>query len=250
MTNLAIAGFFAVFAALTGYGFVSQRRRTRRMAETETTRSDQVLEGLVELKGTVRARETVRDPLSNDEAVLVDWELTKQELDADGDIQDRTIASGRREAVFDLEDEGGTIRVDPEGATLKMSGSNRHKETLRGHDDRLTSLREGTESDQGGTERAGVSIRADGVSTLIDFDTDDRRTYRAETLTPGDGVYVLGTATRDGEETIVGRGDTRGKYFLSDMSEAELSDTFASNQLLLGVIALGSAAAMVWFLLP
>ena len=71
MTNLAIAGFFAVFAALTGYGFVSQRRRTRRMAETETTRSDQVLEGLVELKGTVRARETVRDPLSNDEAVLV-----------------------------------------------------------------------------------------------------------------------------------------------------------------------------------
>ena len=66
----------------------------------------------------------------------------------------------------------------------------------------------------------------------------------------GAALYVLGTATRDGEEKIVGRSHTRGKYLLSDMSEAELSDTFASNQLLLGVIALGSAAAMVWFLLP
>lgn len=250
MTNLAIAGFFAVFAALTGYGFVSQRRRTRRMAETETTRSDQVLEGLVELKGTVRARESVRDPLYDDEAVLVDWELTEQEMDADGDPQTRTIASGRRQAVFDLEDGGGTIRVDPEGATLKVSGSNRRKEMLRAHDDRLRTLRERTEGDQGGTERVGVSVRADGVSTRIDFDTDDRRTYRAETLTPGDDVYVLGTATQDQQGKIVGSGDTRGKYLLSDMSEEELSDTFASNQLLLGAIALGSAAAMVWFLLP
>jgi hypothetical protein len=69
-------------------------------------------------------------------------------------------------------------------------------------------------------------------------------------LSPGDDIYVLGTATRDEDGPIVGSGDARGTYILSDMSEEELSDTFGNNQLLLGAIAAGSVVAMVWFLLP
>lgn len=250
MTNLAIAGFFAVFATLTGYGFVSQRRRQRRMADTETSRSDQVTEGLVELKGTVQPRETVSDPMYGDDAVLVDWELTEQETDADGELRDRTMASGRREAVFDLADDGGTIRVDPDGATLKVSDANRVRETFVGHDDRIETLVERTTGDQGGTDTVGVSVQADGVSSRIALETDDRRTYHHETLTPGDDVYVLGTAERDSEGLIVTNGDARREYIISDMSEDEISETFGQNKWILAAVATGASALTVYFLLP
>lgn len=250
MTNLGIAAFFAVFATLTGYGFVSQRRRQQRMADTETSRSDQVTAGLVELEGTVRPRETVRDPMYDEDAVLADWELTEQRMDGDGDLETHTLASGRREAVFDLADGGGTIRVDPDGATLKASAANRAKETFRGSDERLDTLKERTDGDQGGTSVQGVSVQADGVNFRIDIASDDRRTYRHETLRPGDDVYVLGTAERDEEGMIVGKGDARREYVLSDMSEEEVSDTFGQNKWILAAIAGAASVLTVYFLLP
>lgn len=224
------------------------------MAATETTRSDQVTEGEVELKGTVQARETVHDPMHGEEAVLVDWELTRQEThtDADGtpDTREHTVASGRRQAVFDLADDGGTVRVDPAGATLKVDSRNRMRETFRGNDTtQLEALKEQTDGDQSGTERPGVSVRADGVDFRLSLSSDDRRTYTHEVLKPGDEVYVLGVAERDEAGVVVGRGDTRGKYLLSNMSEDELSETFGTNKWLLGAITVGFGIAAGYFLL-
>lgn len=252
MTSLVPAGLLAVFALATGYGFVSQRKRQGRMADTETTRAAQVLEGVVELKGTVQARETVADPMYGEDVVFVDWEVEREEQrpDDEGGTEtvDHRIAGGRREAIFEVVDESGSVRVDPQSATLKVDSRNRTRESFRGTDtDQLQALEAETGGDQGGTDREGVRVRADGVDSQLYDVSDDRRVYSHEVLRPGDDVYVLGEATRDDEGLIVGKGDD--DFLLSNMSEEELAETLGSNQLLLGALAAAFTIGAAYFLL-
>lgn len=248
MTNLALGGFFAVFALVTGYGFVSQRKRLGRMADTETTRSDQVMPGTVELKGTVRARETVRDPMHGQAVVSVDWEVSEEETSVDEDgaeSHDRQLASGRRDAVFEVEDDGGTVAVDPSGATLKMDSTNRTREQFIGtQPSELVALADETKSDQSGTDREGVSVRSDGVTSRL-YNGDSTRIYEHDVLRPGDEVYVLGEAKRRDDELVVVDGGN--DMLLSNMTEAELSDTLGSNQWLLAALAVGFTIGAAYF---
>ncbi|WP_254764639.1 E3 ubiquitin ligase family protein [Natrinema marinum] len=247
MTAFAPAVLLALGAAATGYGFFDQSRRQQTLASTDRARTDTAVEGQALLTGTVEPLETVGSPVTDEEAVVVDWELSAESDDEEG--PDERVASGRRAADFHLVDEGGAVRVDPTGSDLIVSGSNMVRDRVRttaGSFERLRRFADEVEGDQSGTERDGVSVRADGVVSPNRFDRYDHHTFEHEILGPGDEVTVLGTLRRENGDGVVGDGPDR--FLLSDMSPADLvSDLETKKRLLLGV-TLVLAIASLYFL--
>ena len=250
--QLALAGLAGVFALITGYGFVDQRRRSAAISEAGTTTTQGIYEGNVGLEGTIAAGEagTLTAPLTGEDAVLLDWEIREVNDDEEGP-PDR-VGHGRQAAEFVLEDGHGSVRVDPDGVQLMASAGASTTETQMANmepSDDVVSFLESFENDHGGTDREGVSVRASGTEMTRHKTqaANERRRYTHEALGPGDEVYVLGNARSNGDgEFAIGDGD--GKFLLSDMGPEALQDDLKQTTWLLGAIAGASVIAAIYFL--
>jgi hypothetical protein len=237
MASMFVLGLvFLGMAGIAGYGYVDTKGRIADVEATETVTTQSLTEGVVALRGTVtEATEPLRAPLSDDDAVLVEWEV-EEETDEEGPDDTK---SGLHAVDFYLEDDRGRIRVrpdDPEAVTLsgsKRTNVRQYADRAVG-DDLLASLQrfdEDVREDPTFHHRSSEKMSFGAANPTRD------RNYIQYVLRPGDEVYVLGTASRgeDGE-WVLQRGE-EGRFLISDMGADALADHYGGNQtLLLGVV--------------
>lgn len=237
-----VAGILTfAMASFAGYGWYDTRSRVRAMADTQTSTTQSLTEGLVELEGTVVAPESapLTAPLTGEDAVLVDWEVVTEDGD-DESPDDRK--AGRHAVAFSLEDDHGRVRIDPSNVeSTHISGAN----TTTSHQmdgttldedllDRVRAFDDDVRPDDDAFSRQSSEQMAFGARDHDEMDAHGRR-YVQRVLRPGDDVYVLGTATSQGNgEFVVHRGDDR--FIISDMDEEAVTETLGENQTLLAVV--------------
>jgi len=114
MTQFVPAGAMAAFALASGYATLTVYHKQQAITETKTTTVDGLTPGRVNLAGAVEAEETVRSPVTGEEAVVVDWEVRGEQNDPSdqGEPSDR-VAGGQRTGEFGLADGTGVVPVRP-----------------------------------------------------------------------------------------------------------------------------------------
>ncbi len=113
---------------LVGYGFVLLHRK-RAIADVPRSRLRSVAMGFAEVSGTARMRTQVMGPYSGIPCVTCRFLAEEEDEDRRGW---RTIESGQSPDWFVLEDDTGSIVVDPDGANLVLGRDYRTIELAEG----------------------------------------------------------------------------------------------------------------------
>ena len=196
-------------------------RLKRRIEDTPTSKIRSMAIGLVEAKGTVVARETVRSPYTRKPCVFYDYKLERLEVrrvyspNARRWITTKEWVLVRLESDFRrffLEDETGRVLVDPEDASVPET-----------------------------------QVYEEGVAP--------RRRHTERLILPGSSVYLMGTAGEnpeggDGGRLMVRKGDIEKDFVISSESQKQLTSGFLFQSLgmiLLGLLVMGLGAWMILF---
>lgn len=175
------------------------------MLFTRTVPVTEVREGRVEVSGTAQpADRTLTEPVEGDDALAYEYEVTQEEHFKD-DVLDwtkwgyREKASGDAAVPFYVDDGTGRALVDPgtpdEDHKAKDGALNLYATTER-------------ETHVDGEETRPAWMQ--GFFGRADLETTDRgRVYETAAIEPGDEVYVLGTASFDGNDRVIAGGDDR-----------------------------------------
>ncbi len=201
--------FFGGFKAL-------RRRRVIQALPTSTVRS--LAMGLVEVYGdVVVAKETLKTPLQGESCVY--YHYTIEEYRRQGKSSRWvTIKQGSRGVTFFLRDKTGKVLVDPTGAEIDL--------TRDFH----------VESRTGSNPPASVIsfLKANNMNFENFLGFNKQMRYSESYLTPGDKVYILGTAGKNPDvkagtavESVQGimlqkGGKSEPEYYISDKSEKEV----------------------------
>lgn len=258
---LLIAG--AILLIIAAFVAIYGRRRHRKRAlieDTETTDIRDIKEeGLVELKGTVRADNSVESPIKGEESTLSVWEV--EEWDERGSSgMWKTRAAGIYAAPFELDDGTGCVRVDVgDHVNDTSSGTGISDVQLGPIDvDRLVSdgvtvdniyaaldnfsIVTSVSPDTDPPERirefvqgeAAIGTQTDSITNVFDVGTQHgERRYYEGILGPSDDIYLLGQASAIEDAThplkpedIVVNPPDNGQFIISDKSETELMESF------------------------
>jgi hypothetical protein len=253
----AILFIIAVFAAIYGR---RQHHKRALVEDTETTDVKDIKdEGLVELKGTVRADDTVDSPIKGEKSTLSAWEV--EEWDERGESEMwQTRATGIYAAPFELDDGTGTVHVDVGDHVSDASSGTGIDDVQVGAIDVDRLLSDGVAVDNTHAALNGFSVetsvspdadppdrirefvqgetaigtQTDSITNVLDAGTQHgERRYYEGTLGPSDDIYLLGQAraTEDAThplkpEDIVISPSGDGQFIISDKSEAELMESF------------------------
>lgn len=200
----------------------------------------------------VGTAEPVDEPLSSpfecEDAVAVSWSV-KESRGLNGTESVR-IARGTETAQFRVEDGGGAIRVDPDGAHLVT-------ETQTTVDDDQAEENEHVERFD--RERDPYSRIAKAVSKFYEWlpVVDPNRRYIEHRIEPGEEVLVHGTI--DGDHTATASGavdaairDGSGPFVVANAASGKRTwEWFAGATLFLGfaAVCVGVAAYLLWLVL-
>lgn len=189
----AICFFFVGLIAIV-YG-LQARKKAALISETPTTRTDKIkTAGFYEVKGKVRCERPVSVPNWDTQCVWYHFKVEeKVEYRREGrrETRWRTVDSKSQSCPFQVEDKGGTIWVNPEGADLDGR--------CRSYDSHQT---------PGFLEMMFSSRRTLGTRVTANY------------LEVGDSVYVLGRVAREGQGlTFVKGGEA---FIVSNKSEEQV----------------------------
>ena len=251
---LIIAGFATIYGR-------RQHRRSALIAATETTDIRDIKEeGVVELKGTIRADEPFDSPIKGKRSTLSAWEV--QEWDEGGQSEMwETRATGVYTTPFVLDDGTERVRVnigdhvsDPSSGTgideIQVGPIDFDRFLSNGVtvDNVLASLEGfsvGTSvpPDADPPERikeftqaeAGVATQTDSITNILDFgNKHGERRYYEGTVNPGDDIYLLGQVRAAQDATyplkpadVAVTVPDSGQLIISDKSEDALVDSFS-----------------------
>ncbi len=193
----AVVGVLLVVAGVVAAGYGYRRRRRRQaIAAVETTDALRVTPGPAEVYGeAVPAESPLRAPFTDEDCVLAEWEI--EEWEESGDHSSwRTEGSGTLAAPFHVDDGTGRVLVQPEAATVDLSGP---RETVE----------VGVDETPPEPIRSFIELEAtpgepdEALIGALDWGTQvgDRR-YHQRVLRPGEAAFVHGTATRAGAESF------------------------------------------------
>ena len=261
-TFLLVAGI--VLLIIAGFAAVYGRRQHRRSALVETTETTDVrdikAEGVVELKGTIRADEPFDSPIKGKQSALSAWEVEEWDERGDSEMWE-TRATGVHTTPFELDDGTGRVRVnigdyvsDPSSGTgideIQVGPIDVDRFLSNGVTvDNVLAAIEGfsvetsVPPDAEPPERikefiqaeAGVTTQTDSITNILDFgNKHGERRYYEGTLSPSDDIYLIGQvrAAEDAtyplkpEDVVVTVPDSN-QLIISDKSEKELVDSFS-----------------------
>lgn len=177
--------------ALLGYSGWNRRRERRMIAERETTDVLSVTPGPTEVYGETTPAEDgpMNAPFSDDECLLAEWEI--EEWDTSGKHSSWTTrGSGTLAVPFELDDGTDSVRIDPAGADVELSGEYETVEV--GIDEHPP------EPVQRFVDLDSTPAAASGsLFSALEWGnkTGDRK-YHQRIVRPGEACYVHGTATR------------------------------------------------------
>lgn len=248
-------GWFLVLGVLAvgGGGFLlwsGWRRRVERrlIASRETTDALAVTPGPTEVYGTAEPTDDgpMAAPFTGDDCLLAEWEI--EEWDTSGKSSAwRTRGSGTLAVPFGIDDGTDTIAVAPEGADVELTGDRRTIEV--GIDEAPPDpVARFLDLDSTPGEASGSLFSALEWGTK----TGDRR-YHQRIVTPGEAVYVHGTATRvesrafgDRDYEIRAKADDGHRdaelFLIADSDESDLLEARGDAELRLAFGALALVA--------
>jgi len=201
-----------------GMPSMSQRAVYRLVEELPVTPVDELRPGLHAIRGTVVADDTVPEPMTTEQCVYAQYELRERVQGRASNVQ-YAVAEGRVDAVpFRVEDETGSVLVDP--TVVAHPGDGRVDSPLDAAGPQ--SLSDGA---TGAFAASGEEFERLERQRLAREETDvapsPGEVHVQSTIRPGDTVYLLGEFERDAGSYRVGPGD--GPFLLSDMSRSALA---------------------------
>jgi len=261
-TFLLVAGI--VLLIIAGFAVVYGRRQHRRSALIEATETTDIRdikeEGVVALKGTIRADEPFDSPIKGKQSTLSAWEIEEWDERGDSEMWE-TRATGVYTTPFDLDDGTGRVRVNIGDYVSDPSSGTGIDEIQVGPIDVDRFLSNGVTVDnvlvalEGFSvetsvppdaeppkrieefiqAEAGVATQTDSITNILDFgNKHGERRYYEGTLSPSDDIYLLGQvrAAQDATyplkpEDVVVTVPNSGQLIISDKSEDELVNSFS-----------------------
>ena len=156
--------------------------------------------GPVEVTGVAWIHErTLRAPLTRRSCLAYEWAIEEERTDPEGETFWETVKWGRRSVPFVVEDDTGSVLVDPRNADVRLEGKR--------------------------NVRPGVSGLSIGP---FDLSFDGSKRYMETRLDPDEPVYVYGTVTyAPGESREAGQVNARIEsgepFIIADGTEFEAS---------------------------
>lgn len=190
------------------------KNREKIIKETESIKIAELRPGTVEVKGTARVPEdgsAFLSPINRDEALAAKVVVQRYEVRA-GDVSERmkTIYSEREAVPFVVENDTGSVRVEPPSTSERKMLLEMEAENVSGAQETPERIRK------------FVERRRD-----ISPNPGKRREYSEGVLEPGEEVYVLGTAREQdggwGEDGyVIDEPADSGEFVISDKPEEQL----------------------------
>lgn len=198
--------------------------------------------GLVELHGSVLARETMLSPFSHIPCVYYKYEIKEYreytDHDSDGDISTssewKTIATGSKRIPFYARDETGSVYVYPEGAEFNISLKRtyyQHRGTGVHFSIILRALKD---NDEEGTKNADPDtwglepVEPSNGWTIKRVSVGDREYYEYY-LEPDETLFLIGTAIPDQDapdNVYVSKGENEPTFIISNEAEDNVISHF------------------------
>ncbi len=207
-TAAALQDIYQGVAAGVGKGYFEQPAEMKGVIECDTPLESELGKQPCVYDSMTVTRKWEEDYEEEDEETGRMVQKTRQGSD--------TVSSNRRSTVFAVRDDTGTLKVDPEGASIdteKTVDRFEPKSSLSG----------------GQIAFGGFSFSVGELSDL-----GHRRTlgyhFHEEVLAVGKRVYVLGNATDMGGELMLQKPREKGQFLISMKSEEELMASSASGQ--------------------
>ncbi|MFD1565198.1 hypothetical protein ACFR99_16800 [Haloarchaeobius amylolyticus] len=227
-----IATIIHLTAGALGIGFLWQAGILLRQRNTMTSPDAQQIQDItdgdtVALEGTVQAKQdeteglrTTTAPLSGETCVLATWRVEEYLGHEFSEYSGWTEQTENYVTTpFELTDESGTITIDIRGeqgyleTEFNLSGLDSPQETVAVDADVPPEIQQ-FETTHDIPERTPAYV--DVPDTESGPTEGDRRYYEA-TVTTGDSLFVVGTATdADGETEYVVRDSTGRRFYLAD----------------------------------
>ncbi len=257
--GVLVGGVFLVF------GLAELRNAARIRSEDPDPTMDATRGGPVELEGVARdTGETVVAPFSGTDCLLCEYEVLEYKSSGKSSSW-QTVAEDTVGVPFHLEDDTGSVLVDPRGASLNLAGEMDYK--VEGGETPPARIQEFILDDpdldsEDETYDLGVVELAAG---------NDRR-YVERRLDVGSSVHVVGTARAAadapaplgtvnavvdtpavGDGSLLGRWRRRaaGRPFaIADAGEGEAAWRIAKSGLVVAAIGLAISGVVVWYGLP
>lgn len=241
--------FFGAFLFVSGF---SEFQRFQLVRGTPTSKVRSMAMGMVEVEGTTRdAGSLLTSPVTGSDCVFYQYEI--EEYKQNGDDRDWvTIDDGMEGTSFYLEDDTGSVLVDPRGADLRIE------------QDQLVHVDGGESPPPPIQQFIDRNERLDSEDTELDLgvvslDTGNDRRYKEWFVAPEEHVYVMGEAmdrpsfegSAQNEENIVITADDDTPWFtVSDSSEKEFVNDLKWNIIGYfgggGVLMLAGYAILLW----
>lgn len=231
-----VAWLTAALATLIGLGAMlagaTALNDLRGVAFTRTTAPGEVRKGLVEVAGEVDAAEDTFDaPLYGTPCVGY---AAREQRPLVGNYVWRETRTASALAPFYLVDEegGGRVLVKPAPFGGESGPTTLPGDTPKGFFSDIELCRD---------DRRRFSAGERAPQAIVDLfgDVDKPRRYAEWRIEPGDEVYAIGTATADGEPTVV----NRGTFIVAELPQWRV----ALNRLVRVLIAAGVAVVMFAF---
>lgn len=182
--------------------------RLKVVKDTPTTPASQVLSGFVEVRGNVEAEQTVISPFNQVPAVLCNWKVEEYRKRGKNSSW-VTVLSGAEIRDFWIRDDSGRVRVKMVGAetkpTLYLSAAK--------------NLKSGTFADA--APHVEQFLQAHGRSSQGWVFNKSMR-YSEELIMPGEPIYGLGFARRQGKDVELIPMKSR-ELILANCTEEELA---------------------------
>lgn len=217
--SLSSIVFVAVGIVIANKGR-AERAESTRMEETETTEIRNLSPGVVEVKGSAHGTDDATpqaSPFTGTDALAVHIEVQEWHSGGEGGGNWKTIFEEETAEPIYADDGTGEVLVAlPDDGGLNLE---QEEWKIQPGDDVPEAIREYVEQEPELSLPDGHDIGP--------LSTGERRRYREGVLTPGEDVYVLGTASETGagwdtREYVIDEETSDGDFVLSDKSEAQL----------------------------
>lgn len=203
--------------ALVGVGYLQTYNRVRK-TDPVTIRRLTDTDSEVELSGTVQVHEaTSVSPFTGTECVVQDWKAEEYLGGGEGSNWS-TLDFGETRHPFQLEDGTGAVLVEPDGATLELTGE---------------------EIVEVGPDESPPPAVTDYLAETdrVDREHSRKRRYTERRLDPGEDIHVLGPVRRAGHsfdmpggvDAVVGLDDPDRGFTVGEDGLSELVDQFKTD---------------------
>ena len=209
--NISIVKIILFFTGLiTIYGGITLFKTKRLIEDTPTSKIRSLAMGLVEIYGQAipSQNKTLTSPFTQKECVYYQYKI--EEYHSSGKSSKwQTIRQEEQKILFQLQDDTGTIQINPENAQIEIP-NDFEKTSGIGRDP---------------PQNVQQFLKRNNLNHETFFGFNKKMRYTESYIAPKDKLYIMGTATLENNKPIIKK-ETSNIYYISDKTEKEILKSF------------------------